>query len=68
MFAYTPHKIISLLIDNILNGSLKILAAKGYEDAKIADISKAADASRGLLHYYFSDKEDLVSKALAELQ
>jgi len=27
------------LIDNILNGSLKILAAKGYEDATIADIS-----------------------------
>ena len=36
-----PHKIISLLIDSILNGSLKILAAKGYEDATIADILKA---------------------------
>jgi Bacterial regulatory proteins, tetR family len=53
MFAYIPHKIISLLIDNILNGSLKTLAAKGYEDATIADISKPADVSRGLLHYYF---------------
>jgi hypothetical protein len=31
------------LIDNILNGSLKVLAAKGYEDATIADISKAAE-------------------------
>jgi Bacterial regulatory proteins, tetR family len=67
MFAYISHKIISsLLIDNILSGSLKTLAAKGYEDATIADISKAADVSRGILHYYFSDKEDLVSKALAE--
>jgi hypothetical protein len=28
------------LIDNILNGSLKILAAKGYEDATIADIQR----------------------------
>ena len=55
------------MIDNILSGSLKTLAAKGYEDATIADISKAADVSRGILHYYFSDKEDLVSKALAEL-
>ena len=54
------------MIDNILNGSLKILATKGYEDATIADISKAADVSRGILHYYFSDKEDLVRKALAE--
>jgi hypothetical protein len=41
MFAYILHKIISLLIDNILNGSLKTLAAKSYEDATIADISKA---------------------------
>ena len=66
MFAYITHKIITLLIDNILNGSLKILATKGYQDATIADISKAAHVSRGILHYYFSDKEDLVSKALAE--
>ena len=55
------------MIDNILNASLKILATKGYENATIVDISKAADVSRGILHYYFSDKEDLVSKALAEL-
>ena len=48
------------MIDKILNGSLKILATKGYEDATIADISKAANVSRGILHYYFSDKEDLV--------
>jgi AcrR family transcriptional regulator len=47
MFAYILHKIISLLIDNIFNGSLKILAAKGYEDATIPDISKRADVSRG---------------------
>jgi TetR/AcrR family transcriptional regulator, fatty acid metabolism regulator protein len=70
MFAYIPHKIISLLIDNILNGSLKILAAKGYENATIADISKSANVSRGLLHYYHyysSDKEDCVSNALTEL-
>jgi AcrR family transcriptional regulator len=52
------------LIDSILNGSLKILATKGYENATIADISKAADVSRGILHYYFSDKEDLVSKGI----
>ena len=55
MFAYILHKIISLLIDNIFNGSLKILAAKGYEDATIPDISKT-DVSRGLLHYYLKDK------------
>jgi AcrR family transcriptional regulator len=52
-------------IDSILHASLKVLATKGYENATIADISKAAHVSRGILHYYFSDKEDLVSKTLA---
>jgi hypothetical protein len=50
------------LIDNILNASLKILATKGYENATIADISKAAHVSRGILHYYFSDKEEEYKK------
>ena len=48
-------------INRILQASLKILSAKGYENATIADIAKAANVSRGILHYYFSDKEDLVS-------
>lgn len=53
-------------IDSILHASLRVLATKGYENATIADISKAAHVSRGILHYYFSDKEDLVSKTLAK--
>jgi AcrR family transcriptional regulator len=53
-------------INHILQASLKVLATKGFENATIADISKAARVSRGLLHYYFSDKEDLVSKVLAK--
>jgi AcrR family transcriptional regulator len=32
----------------------------------MADISKVADVNRGILYYYFSVKEDLVSKILAE--
>jgi AcrR family transcriptional regulator len=52
-------------INHILGASLKILSIKGYENATISDISKAANVSRGILHYYFSDKVDLASKALA---
>jgi AcrR family transcriptional regulator len=53
-------------VNHILQASLKVLATKGYENATIADISNAARVSRGILHYYFTDKEDLVSKALAK--
>lgn len=51
-------------INEILRNSLKLLAKNGYENTTIADIAKESGVSRGILHYYFSDKEDLVSKVL----
>ena len=52
-------------INDILKRSLKILAKNGYENTTIATIAEEAGVSRGILHYYFSNKEDLVSKVLA---
>lgn len=51
-------------IDAILSTTLSLLARKGYENTTINDIADAAGISRGLLHYYFKDKEDLVARAL----
>jgi AcrR family transcriptional regulator len=50
--------------ERILKAALVLLAKKGYENTTINDIADAAVVSRGLLHYYFKDKEDLVSQAL----
>lgn len=50
--------------NTILTTTLSLLAKKGYENTTINDIADAAGISRGLLHYYFKDKEDLVAKAL----
>jgi AcrR family transcriptional regulator len=52
-------------IDVILSSTIKLLAERGYSDTSIADIAKHANVYKSLLHYYFKDKEDLVSKALA---
>jgi AcrR family transcriptional regulator len=52
-------------INEILKNTLKVLAKNGYENTTIASIAAEAGVSRGILHYYFSDKEDLVSKVLA---
>ncbi len=52
-------------INEILKNSLTVLAKNGYENTTIANIAKESGVSRGILHYYFSDKEDLVSKVLA---
>lgn len=48
----------------ILESTLSLLAKKGYENTTINDIADAGAISRGLLHYYFKDKEELVAKAL----
>jgi AcrR family transcriptional regulator len=52
-------------INGILNAIVQTLSQKGYDQATLADISKVANVATGALHYYFKDKEDLVTKALA---
>jgi AcrR family transcriptional regulator len=51
--------------EKIMEATLAVLAKKGYENTTINDVAESAKVSRGLLHYYFEDKEDMVSKALA---
>jgi AcrR family transcriptional regulator len=50
--------------ERIMEAALVVLSKKGYENTTINDVADAAKVSRGLLHYYFKDKEDMVSKAL----
>jgi AcrR family transcriptional regulator len=52
-------------VQAILKGAVKVLARKGYEGATIVDIAEASNVSRGVLHYYFKDKEDIATKALS---
>ena len=47
-----------------MSAALLVLSKKGYENTTINEIAYEAKVSRGLLHYYFVDKEDLVAKAL----
>ncbi|HXV45738.1 MAG TPA: TetR/AcrR family transcriptional regulator [Nitrososphaera sp.] len=51
-------------VAKILTATLGVLAKNGYEKTTINDIADNAGISRGLLHYYFEDKEDLVAQAL----
>jgi AcrR family transcriptional regulator len=51
--------------ERMMEATLAVLSKKGYENTTINDVADAAKVSRGLLHYYFKDKEDMVSKALA---
>ena len=69
---YTPYIRYSIVLAHdreekiraILQAAVRVLAEKGYSNATIPEISEAANVSRGILHYYFKDKEDLVCRAL----
>ena len=50
-------------VSTILLGALTALAEKGYANTTIEHIAHASKVSRGLLHYYFKSKEDLIVQA-----
>jgi AcrR family transcriptional regulator len=49
----------------ILLGTLAALTDKGYANTTIDHIARASEVSRGLLHYYFKSKEDLIVHAIS---
>jgi AcrR family transcriptional regulator len=48
----------------IIKAACICLGERGYAATTIADIAAEAGVSRGLLHYYFKNKEDLLAHAL----
>ncbi len=50
--------------DRILDAAQEVLAADGFAGLTIAKVAREANVSRGLLHYYFDSKEDMLAKML----
>ena len=46
----------------ILDAARTCLAEKGYPATTVSEIAAQAGVSRGLLHYYFANKEDLLAQ------
>ena len=44
----------------IMNAAIKIIAAKGYNDCRVKDISEAAGVGHGSLYTYYKNKEDVL--------
>ena len=47
----------------ILKAVRQVLAQKGYHQTTISEVAQAAGVSRGLLHYYFKSKEEMLAQA-----
>lgn len=46
--------------EEILRAAARVFAARGFHEAKISEIAKAAALSHGLVYHYFESKEALV--------
>ncbi|QSQ24272.1 TetR family transcriptional regulator [Pyxidicoccus parkwayensis] len=51
----------------IVDGLLKVMAERGYERASVGEIAKAAGLSPGLVHYHFSDKQEILLVLVEQL-
>ncbi|MCB0220887.1 MAG: TetR/AcrR family transcriptional regulator [Chrysiogenetes bacterium] len=54
-------------IDRILEATITCFARYGYDKASIKVIAEEAGVSRGLLHYHFASKEELIVSAVARM-
>ena len=50
--------------DRIVDAAYRTLARRGYHETSIKDIAAEAGVARGLAHYYFQTKEDLLVAAI----
>ena len=48
----------------ILEAARRCLAERGYASTTISEVAREAGVSRGLLHYYFENKEDMLASVL----
>lgn len=50
--------------DRILDAACEIIAEEGIDEVRIARVATRARASTGLVHHYFSTREELLEQAL----
>lgn len=62
----TPGKGPHDKADQILQAARRVLGEKGYAQATISQVAAEAGVSRGLLHYYFKNKQDMLARVMRQ--
>jgi len=52
----------------ILEGLLEAVAKRGLQSCNMNDVAEAAGVSRGILHYYFKNKKEMIGALVAHLK
>ncbi len=53
--------------EQILNGLFRAIARKGFAACSVSDIAREAKLPRGILHYYFRNKEEMLAALMRSL-
>ncbi|MBN2498415.1 MAG: TetR family transcriptional regulator C-terminal domain-containing protein [Deltaproteobacteria bacterium] len=52
----------------ILAGLLEAMQQRGLQRCNMSDVARAAGVSRGILHYYFKNKDEMIGALVAHLK
>lgn len=52
----------------LLEAALRVFAARGYRNTRLDEVAAAAGVTKGALYHYFSNKEELLLRALDAYQ
>jgi len=50
----------------VLDAAVQTLAKRGFANTSVSDIANAAGMSKGVVHYHFANKEDLIVRVLGQ--
>src|SRR4029077_895780 len=50
----------------VLDAAIRTLAKRGFANTSVSDIADAAGMSKGVVHYHFKNKDDLIGRVLVE--
>jgi len=53
--------------EQILNGLYKSIVKKGFIKTSITDVSRQSRVARGIIHYYFENKDEMISELMLQL-
>jgi AcrR family transcriptional regulator len=66
MRARTEYKKSETSRQQVVDAAILTLAKRGFANTSVGDIADAAGMSKGVVHYHFKSKDDLIGRVLAE--
>jgi AcrR family transcriptional regulator len=66
MRAKTEYKKSETSRQQVVDAAIRTLAKRGFANTSVGDIADACGMSKGVVHYHFKSKDDLIGRVLVE--